>query len=199
MTTPWKIEPIWAGMTVAVLAAGPSMNQSVADAMQQHKRIALKNTIELAPTADMLLSLDPGAQYFVAPAEFSGLRVCGIDDPDTDALYAGMFYERVTISEGNTVETRNNGLAAIRIAALAGAKKIILCGFDPAEAGYWHGRLSAEAQEYLDAVVGEPYPGLTNGLAAIIAELRAQGIEVEHYTAPDAAAAPVEPTKRKAR
>lgn len=186
MTTAWKIEPIWSGQTVAVLAAGPSMSTAVADAMQAHKRIVFKNTIALAPDADLLLSLDPGAEYFLVPEPFAGLRVCGIDDDATDALYAGMFYERVTLGDGHHIEIRNNGLAAIRLASLLGAARIILCGFDPGTRGYWHSEWSASAQAYLQTLPdgADTYPGLAEGLTAITAELRAQGIAVEHYTAP---------------
>jgi hypothetical protein len=196
MTTPWKIEPIWAGETVAVLAAGPSMNQELADSVRQHKCIALNHTVKLAPWADMFLALDPGPTFCAELPDFSGMRICGIADPNTDALYAGMFYERVTIGSSNVIEIRNNGLAAIRIAAATGAKKILLCGFDPSIRGYWTGELSQLEKEYLDSVVGEPYPGLTAGLEAIIAELRAHGIEIDRHALPVTQTVPVAKAKR---
>lgn len=184
MTKPFNLAGQWAGETVAVLAAGPSMSQALADSMRQHRCIALNHTVSLAPWADMFLALDPGPTFCAQMPDFPGIRICGIDDPHTDALYAGMLYERVTLGQGHTVEIRNNGLAAIRVAARMGAARILLCGFDPAERGYWTGTLSQMERDYLDSVSGEPYPGLTAGLAAISAELRASGIAVERHDLP---------------
>ena len=187
MTTPYKLDPIWAGCTVAVLGGGPSMSQAVADHVraQGHKCIALNHTLAVAPWADMLVALDPGPTFCAACDDFPGLRVCGVDDPDTDALYCGPWWETVIISPSETISIRNNGLAAIRIAAKLGAAKVLLCGFDPAYRGYHTGKLSALEDATLQPFgAGEPYRGLTQGLAALVDELRAQGIEVEFYSVP---------------
>lgn len=192
MTTPYKITPIWAGCTVAVLGAGPSVSQEVADSIraQGHKCIALNHTVALAPWADMLVALDPGPSFCAALPGFAGLRICGVDDPDTDALYCGTWWETVVMSPHETIDIRNNGLAAIRIAARLGAAKLLLCGFDPAHRGYHTGALSEVEAAHMHAD-DEPYRGLTKGLAALVAELRAQGVEVEFYGVPAVTAAPV--------
>jgi len=75
-----------------------------------------------------------------------------------------MMYETVTIGPGHVTEIRNNALAAIRIAALAGAAKILLLGFDP------------ERYEAIHAHTG--FYGLVQGLEQIIAELRGKGVTV---------------------
>jgi hypothetical protein len=95
---------------------------------------------------------------------FAGLRVCGVEC-DVDALYPGMLYETVRIGPGHTIEIRNNGLAAIRIAERAGAAKILLLGFDP------------ERYEAINAHTG--FFGFVSGFEQITAELRAKGVQIE--------------------
>lgn len=165
MTTPYQIPTdLWAGKTVAILGAGPDMTAELAETARGHKTIAVNRAIKFAPWADMFVALDPHHPFWEEAADFKGLRVCGVEC-DLDALYAGMFYEIVNMGEGQTIEIRNNALAAIRIAALAGASKIILIGFDP------------ERYEEVHAHTG--FTGLVAGLAQITTELQAQGIEVE--------------------
>lgn len=166
MTTPHTFTPDWQGETVAVLGAGPDMTAELAETARGHKTIAVNRAVKFAPWADMFVALDPHHPFWEEAdrLEFSGLRVCGVEC-DIEALYAGMFYESVNMGEGHTIEIRNNALAAIRIAALMGAKKIILLGFDP------------ERYEEVQAHTG--FTGLVAGLAQITAELQAQGIEIE--------------------
>lgn len=167
MTTPWQIPAdLWAGETVAILGAGPDMTAALAETARGHKTVAVNRAVKFAPWADMFVALDPHHPFWEEADRlgFQGLRVCGVEC-DLDALYAGMLYETVTIAEGHVIQIRNNALAAIRIAALAGAKKILLLGFDP------------ERYEEVHAHTG--FHGLVQGLEQITAELRAQGIEVE--------------------
>lgn len=170
MTTPWQIPAdLWAGETVAILGAGPDMTAEIAEKARGHKTIAVNRAVKFASWADMFVALDPHHPFWEAAADFQGMKICGVEC-DIDALYAGMFYERVQIDAGHTVEVRNNALAAIRIAALAGAAKILLLGFDP------------ERYEEIHAHTG--FFGLVQGLAQITAELRARGIEVERIDTP---------------
>lgn len=183
MTTPWKITPDWAGQTVAVLASGPSLTPEVVAALARHRCIAVNYSFLMAPDADMLVALDLNMQFWTAAADFAGLRVCGVASDEVDALYAGPRYERIHIGPGNTIETRNSGLAAIRIAAEMGATRIILAGFDPEIQAHFEGRPNVEAEP-----APGRYPCLVEGLAAMTAELRATGIVVEYYAAPPAPA-----------
>ncbi len=166
MTTPWTPYGLFAGETVAILGAGPDMTAELAETARGHKTIAVNRAIKFAPWADMFVALDPHHPFWEEADKlgFSGIRVCGVEC-DLDAMYAGMFYEAVRMGEGHTLEIRNNALAAIRIAAEAGAKKIILLGFDP------------ERYEEVHSHTG--FSGLVQGLAQITAELQAMGIEVE--------------------
>lgn len=167
MTTPWTIPAdLWAGETVAILGAGPDMTAELAEQARGHKTIAVNRAVKYAPWADMFVALDPHHPFWEEADRigFSGMRVCGVEC-DIDALYAGMFYENVAMDAGHVIQIRNNALAAIRIAYRAGAKKIILLGFDP------------ERYEEIHAHTG--FHGLKQGLEQIIAEIRAAGVEVE--------------------
>lgn len=166
MTKHWTIAPDWAGETVAILGAGPDMTVELAEKARGHKTIAVNRAVKFAPWADMFVALDPHHPFWEEADRlgFAGLRVCGVEC-DIDALYAGLFYERVAMPDGGSIEIRNNALAAIRIAVRMGAAKIVLLGFDP------------ERYEEVHAHTG--FRGLVQGLEQIAAELRAAGIEVE--------------------
>ncbi|MDX1489732.1 MAG: hypothetical protein R3332_00445 [Pseudohongiellaceae bacterium] len=166
MTTKWNITKEWDGETVAVLGAGPDMTKELAETAKGSKTIAVNRAVKFAPWADMFVALDPHHPFWKEADNvgFTGKRVCGVEC-DIDALYGGMFYEKVKISQVHTIDIRNNALAAIRIAALMGAKKIVLLGFDP------------ERYEETHAHTG--FFGLVQGLNQIIDELRATGIEID--------------------
>ena len=168
MAKKWEIPAdLFSGQTVAILGAGPDMTEELAETAKGCKTIAVNRAVKFAPWADMFVALDPHHPFWEEADKlgFSGMRVIGIDHDDYDALYPGMMYESVKMPDGATIEIRNNALAAIRIAFRAGAKKIILLGFDP------------ERYEEVHAHTG--FRGLKEGLEQIIAEMRAAGVEVE--------------------
>ena len=140
------------------------MTPELAEGARAYKCIAVNRAVKFAPNADMFVALDPRHPFYADPGDFKGMRICGVEC-ELDALYAGMFYETVQIAQGHTIQIRNNALAAIRIASLAGAAKILLLGFDP------------ERYEEIHAHTG--FYGLVQGLEQIIAELRGKGIQIE--------------------
>ncbi len=168
MTTKWQIPAdMWLGKTVAILGAGPDMTEDMAATAKGHKTIAVNRAVKFAPWADMFVALDPHHPFWEEADNigFNGMRVLGVENEDYDALYPGMMYETVKVAENHTIQIRNNALAAIRVAYLAGAKKIILLGFDP------------DRYEEVHAYTG--FFGLKQGLDQIIAELRSKGVIVE--------------------
>lgn len=174
MTTPYVVEKIWLGRTVLVIGGGPSAPHALCDeTLRDCPRIVVNHACQLAPDADMLVALD--GNWPEAFRSFAGLRVTGVSDVDLDALYIGPSYERIAIDTGHVIEVRNSGLTAIRLAAAAGAARIVIAGFDPETPGHFDGYPSEET-----IFDGVPYPGATQGLAALIAELTAQGVVVEH-------------------
>ena len=170
MTTPWTITPEWQGQTVAVFASGPSMSQELADQLRAtcDRTIAVNGTHVLAPWADMAVSLEP--YWHPEYNGFAGMRVIGVDVPEIDALYIGPRWETVHLGPGNIIEIRNSGVTAVRVAALMGAARIVLAGFDyPYRTGHF----------YDDEVDTGQYPGLLQAMDALVAELRASGVVVD--------------------
>lgn len=164
----YNIENIWPGETVAILGAGPDMTAELAERARQYKTIAVNRAVNFAPNADMFVALDPHYPFWEAAKDFAGIKIIGVEcdyEEKYGAFYVAGLSERVVIEPGNTIEIRNNALAAIRCAVIAGAKKIILLGFDP------------ERYEEIHASTG--FYGLTQGLDQIITELRGKGIEIE--------------------
>lgn len=181
MTIHDTLAKLWDGQTVAVLASGPSLTKSLADSVRQYPRIAARRAVRLAPDADMLIALDayPNEGFWDECRDFAGLKICGCDDDRTGASYLNLPHERIRLGESHVVETRNNGLAAIRVAEITGAARILLLGFDPERHGSFYDDLPQTDESEL-------YPGLTAGLEQIITELRAKGIAVERIAAPGA-------------
>lgn len=168
MTTQWEIKPIWQGQTVAILGNSPAMTKKLANSLRLHKRIAVNQAVMYALDADMFVALDPHHPFWERAKDFTGLRVCGVECAH-DALYAGMFYETVTLKSGATAEIRNNFLAAIRIAVGLGVSKIILAGLD------------ADLYDQVHAHTG--FAGFAEGLAKVLGEVKAQGFTVEYLDA----------------
>lgn len=170
MTRRWAVPRLFEGKTVAVLAPGPTMNQKLADTVKHLPRIAVRRAFRFAPDADMVVSIDGQSgtlddAFWNDVRSFPGLKVTGTESDDVDALYLPIPHEIVTLREGHTVHFRNNGLAAIRIAAAGGAARILLLGFDP--------------ERYEQQHADRGFLGLTKGLNALAAELAAKGVEVE--------------------
>ena len=172
MTITQNLTGIWNGETVAVLGSGPSLTREIADELSAHRRIAVNHAIALAPGADMLVALD--GDWPAEFREFPGLRVIGCEDESIDAIYIGHKHDLVEIGTNHSIYIRNSGLTAIRIAADAGAARIILAGFDPETSGHFDGYPIDEP--------GEQYTGLAAGINALIEQLRARGIAVERAT-----------------
>lgn len=173
MTTKvWEIPAdMWAGETVAILGAGPDMTAELAEAAKGFKTIAVNRAVKFAPWADMFVALDPHHPFWDERDSFQGMKVIGVPDTEYDALYCGMLYERVKMPDGAVIEIRNNALAAVRIAARAGAKELLLIGFDP------------ERYEEIHAHTG--FRGLVQGLKQITDELEALGIAVKRIDSQD--------------
>jgi len=180
MTYPCKL-PDWTGKTVAVLASGKNLTQATADAVKHLPRIAVRRAFRLAPDADIVLALDgpPNHGFWDESVGISGMRICGAPVEGLDVAYLHVPHEVVTLRPGHVIHVRNNGLAAIRVAAMTGANRIVLVGFDPEPFGHFYGNADSD---------WDKYPGLTQGLVALVKELGERGVVVEG--APSAPAAP---------
>lgn len=107
----------------AILASGPSMNQETADAVRGRCRVvAVSDTYRLAPWADIIASADSRWwRMHQAAADLPGRRVS-----------QAMSFEKIPYGVERTphVSGENSGLFGCRMAIQAGAKTLLLFGFD---------------------------------------------------------------------
>ncbi|MBY0237870.1 MAG: hypothetical protein K2X55_01000 [Burkholderiaceae bacterium] len=177
MTKPLVISPEWRGETVAVLGNAPCLLQELERLPRPMHAIACNQAAAKAPWAEMMVSID--ANWLPEVESYPGIRIVGFERDGLDAYFLHIPHEIVTVAPGHDLHIRSNLLAAIRIAAQAGAARILLVGIDPE---YYEANLAA--------------PGTVAGLAAVTRELAAAGIVVERFDPGEAAGieAPTPPT-----
>ena len=142
----WRIPPMFAGQTVAVLASGESMSQAVADSVRHLPRIAINDTYKLARDAEVIYASDsmwwlgnpdalscPGIKATIEP-----VRGISPNVPDCVRVLANTGREGFDPAGGFRT-LNNSGGVGIQIAAHAGAARILLLGFDM-RGGHWHGQ-----------------------------------------------------------
>lgn len=139
----WTVPRCFAGQTVAVLASGPSMNQGQADMLRAAgvPCIAINSTFRLAPFAWALYAAD--AAWWTHPLNRDALAFPG-EKVSVEAV-AGVHMLQFTGTTGfdpNPTCIRsggNSGYQGVHLAAHAGAKRILLLGFDMRGDSHWHG------------------------------------------------------------
>ena len=107
--------------TWAILASGPSMSKELAESVRPFRVIAVSNTYELAPWADVLVSNDKSWWTNTPNAKnFMGEKFCGlaIEPPRDVERFSG------------AMSGSNSALLAMQIAVSKGAKRILLFGVD---------------------------------------------------------------------
>lgn len=140
----WRAPAWWLDWTddvVLIAASGPSQRVEDIDAVRGRARVVVINTTwRLAPWADVLYACDLLWWRQERPS-FDGLRVIGrgqferCHEIRVDGS-ARMRFNGRSIGGGG-----NGGFQALNMAALWGARKVILTGFDYAHPGlHWHGR-----------------------------------------------------------
>lgn len=175
------VPPLWPGATVAILAGGPSLTRADVDFCRGRARvIAIKNTIELAPWADVLYACDakwwkawPETSAFAGP-KYGLERVRG--RADVVALQqAGK--DGLSDDPGALATGGNAGYQAINLAVHFGAKKIALLGYDmkPNADGRhrWH-----VTHRYHRGIVAPDYAHFLARFKTIVEPLKALGVAV---------------------
>jgi hypothetical protein len=130
-----KIDPIWEGETIYIVGGGPSLLNFNWNSLAGKKTIAINKAILSLPSANVLYWTDSIVYgwYKSEIDKFKGLKITIRDNPsypnDVKILKKGEKYglgeDGSTLSHGN-----NSGYAAINLAYLLGAKKIVLLGYD---------------------------------------------------------------------
>jgi hypothetical protein len=170
---------LWPGSTVAILASGPSMSAAVTAKVYAARipSIAINDTYKLAPWASMLYAADESWwQRYPEASLFAGLKV-------SVGLHPGVLRLKnsgVTgfDSDPSCVRTgSNSGYQALHIAAHAGAKRVLLCGFDM-RGDHWFGRHPsglANSSEHL-------FTRFRRNFGLLAPELAVRGVSVVNCT-----------------
>ena len=139
----WSVPRMWEGQTVAILASGPSMSQSVADKVRHLPCITVNTTYKLAPWAAVIYAHDAAWWRLHADAlALPGLKVGGEPVPGVLTLkktgVMGFDPNPSCMRVGG-----NSGYQALHLAIQAGASRILLLGYDMT-GGHWHGQHPAQ-------------------------------------------------------
>lgn len=141
-----RVEPIWAGETVYVIGGGPSLANFNWNSLAGKRTIAINKSILSYPSADIMYWTDSrvyswykqdidkfkGPKYTIRhhvtyPADVKVLR---------KSNKFGLEESKDALCHGN-----NSGYAAINLAYLLGAKRIVLLGYDmhnDGKKGHYH-------------------------------------------------------------
>ena len=176
----WEPPRIWDGDTVAILASGPSMSQSVADTVRGRCAvIAINDTYKLAPWADMLYACDRD-WWKVNPhaMAFSGLKV---SMQPVDGVLQVQNGGRIGFDSRPThiKNGSNSGYQALHLAAHMGASRVLLCGYDMRMVGgktHWFGEHEGILRK------ASPYIDWRGNFAVLAPELAARGVQVVNCT-----------------
>lgn len=181
----WSVPRMWEGETCVILASGPSMNQAVANTVRGTRTIAINTTFQLAPWADMLYAAD--ARWWKAyekPIDGPSWRILGgIKVACEPTQYKEVHQIKNTGESGFDPDPGcvriggNSGYQAIHIAAHAGAKRILLCGFDM-KGCHWHGRHPEPLRNHGEGI----YARWLKNFDGLAKALNGLGIEVLNCT-----------------
>ncbi len=148
MATPWAVPPMWVGQTVVVMATGPSFTLAQAAAARRCGLPAIAvsdNGIDAEHGGDfasMLYSSDASwwRKHAQAALKFPGLKVTCGDSLEFKAVESlklsgteGFDPDPTCVRSGG-----NSGYAAVHVAIQAGARRVLLLGFDMG-GSHWFG------------------------------------------------------------
>lgn len=141
----WRVPRLWAGETCAIFAGGPSLTQDQVDRSRGLRTIAINNSHELAPWADVLYFCDKRwyEWHTAAVRAFAGLVVT-LENYDIDGVHHlhNMGRDGLYLEPDGLMTGRNSGIQAINLAVHFGVRRILLLGYDMRVVGertHWHG------------------------------------------------------------
>lgn len=152
--------PRWDGRTVVVAAPGPSLDAGdLVDVPGDARIIAVNRAWETCPSADVLYSGDERFWRLASHVGFHGLKVAG----EAPAGWRGIDAEVKAWLPACT-RLHLSGTQAIIFAAVWGAERIVLTGFDMAGPNSGGG--------------GADWPRHLDGLARLMPQIQARGVDV---------------------
>lgn len=185
---PWSVPPEWTGETAFLLGGGPSLRGFDASVLRGRRIIAINNSWELAPWADVLYFCDVkwwGWNFAKVQNGFTGRYIVTpsqqIPDPRGRVIKltggTGLETDPTGLRHGS-----NGGYQAINLAYHLGATQIILLGYDMRLSGnrtHWHdghpATREAAYQQTLENAMLPKFP-------SIVEPLKAAGVEVLNAT-----------------
>lgn len=177
----WTVPREWAGETAFVIAGGPSVRNQNVELLRGRKVIAINSSFRLVPWADFLFCGDSRwwrEHRTAVLATFKGRIVStgiNIDDACVLRLRRAEASLGLSADPSAVVIGRTSTQAAINLAVLLGAKRVVLLGVDmqPALDGRTH---------HHDPHPWPQRPGCwkeqMDHLAKMVAPLRKAGVEV---------------------
>lgn len=145
----WSVPRLWEDKTAVVMASGPSLNKEDADAVKHLPRVVTNGTFRMARDAEVIYA---GDVFFWQHKDYRDVFDCpgfkvGIESvpgshpctPEPVLILKkggrlGLSDNPASLQTGG-----NSGYAAINLAALFGAKRILVLGLDMT-GGHWHGK-----------------------------------------------------------
>jgi hypothetical protein len=140
-----EVIPAWRGETVAVIASGPSLTKEQTELVREagFKTIVINNSYLLAPWADVLYFADfRWWEWHKDKPEYKALKCVKVTIQPTceqikdDSVHALKNWDQLSDRKGLCLDPtglmtgRNSGYQALNLAVLAGAKRVVLLGYD---------------------------------------------------------------------
>lgn len=187
-----QVERLWPGSTVVCIASGPSLTQDDCDYVRGKARVIVVNTsYERAPWADALYACDDvwwrwqhefdkltrKPRWHPRRPAFEGLKFAMDKNA---ARWPGVTVLKNLGPDGLSLDPRglkhgkNSGYAAIGLAVLLGASRVVLLGYDmqrgPKGEEHWH----PNHLQHRD----NPFPQFLRLYGTLVEPLKAAGVEV---------------------
>lgn len=171
---------LWPGSTIVILGSGPSLTpDDVASCQGRARVIAIKETIRLAPWADVLYAAGGDRTDFwrTHTADYAGFEGLRYALHEKSAPWATVLrntgYLGIETDPSGLRTGKNSGFSCINLAVHLGAAKIVLLGYDLAIAGqkyHWFGNRSWEQENH--------FPHFRELYASMVEPLEALGVQV---------------------
>jgi hypothetical protein len=134
----WGIPPLWHGETAFVLGGGPTLTQTMADAVADRHAIAINSTCLIAPRAEILFFNDHSwfERHQEIVTNWAGLAVTTnrhskVAAPDRLLRVEGEDRKDFPALGSKTIRRgASSGHLAVSLAIALGAVRIVLLGFD---------------------------------------------------------------------
>ena len=173
----------WQGETVVCAASGPSLTQSDVDSVRGRARLMVANaTFKLAPWADVLYAAD-GRFWRTYMAEIQRLGVTSELWSMSQEAHREFGVHHIKRQQGsgyaiakNSITTGgNSGYQIVHLAALWGARRIVLLGFDMQRTG---GKSHHHGDHAGGLPNGRNFAFWVSRFAPLARDLKKRGVEV---------------------